>query len=81
MIVDDTNLTLKHVTELAEFAEHSRPGVQVRVKLFNTPLDVCLERNAKRTGNACVPEAVIRRFHTQLLESLSQESGEEFFNV
>src|SRR5206468_11991987 len=26
VIVDDTNLTLKHVTELAEYAESCRPG-------------------------------------------------------
>jgi predicted kinase len=33
---------------------------------FNTPLDVCLERNEQRTGRAFVPRGVIRRMNFQM---------------
>lgn len=33
--------------------------------IFNTPLNVCLSRNANRTGRAKVPEEVIRNMYSQ----------------
>ena len=32
----------------------------------DVPLSVCLERNKQRTGRACVPESVIKRFHKSM---------------
>ena len=47
-------------------------GVALNAVVFNTPLEVCLERNAQRTGRACVPETVIRNmynnFHSPALD-------------
>ena len=40
--------------------------VNINAVLFNTPLEVCLERNAQRTGRACVPETAIRNMHKNL---------------
>ena len=37
----------------------SLEGVNVNCIVFKTPLSLCLERNARREGLACVPEAVI----------------------
>ena len=37
--------------------------VNINAVLFNTPLEVCLERNAQRTGRACVPETAIRNMY------------------
>jgi len=78
VIVDDTNVKTSYVKDLVEYVERLRPNANVVVKLFNTPLDVCLERNAKRTGRAKVPEDIVRKFYKSLTDSLSNESGEEF---
>lgn len=81
VIVDDTNVKTSYVKELVEFVKRLRPNSEVRVKLFNTPLETCLERNAKRTGRARVPEDIVRKFYKSLNDALSQESGEEFLNI
>lgn len=33
---------------------------------MDTPLDVCLQRNAQRSGRALVPEDVIRDMHQHM---------------
>lgn len=38
-------------------------GVALNAVVFNTPLEVCLERNAQRTGRACVPETAIKNMY------------------
>lgn len=38
-------------------------GVALNAVVFNTPLEICLERNAQRTGRACVPETAIRNMY------------------
>jgi len=40
--------------------------VKVSCLVFNTPIEVCIERNAKREGRACVPEYVIRSMYTKM---------------
>ena len=42
--------------------------VNINAVLFNIPLEVCLERNAQRTGRACVPETAIRNMHKNLTD-------------
>lgn len=78
VIVDDTNVKTSYVKDLVEYVTRIRPNANVQVKFFNTPLDVCLERNAKRTGRAKVPEDIVRKFYKSLNDSLANESGEEF---
>lgn len=78
VIIDDTNVTAGAVNEIRSLVLQQFPGAEFQVKLFDVPLDVCLERNAKRTGIAHVPEHVVRNFHNKLREALSQESGEEW---
>lgn len=81
VVIDDTNVKTSYVKDLVEFVRRLRPNAVVQVKLFNTPLDVCLERNAKRTGRAKVPEDIVRKFYKSLNDSLANESGEEFDNI
>lgn len=40
---------------------------------FNIPLEVCLARNANRTGMAFVPEDVIKSMHKSLIPITEQE--------
>jgi 2',3'-cyclic-nucleotide 3'-phosphodiesterase len=41
-------------------------GVKLIAVRFDTPLNICLKRNEKRAGRACVPRSVLRRmFHTK----------------
>lgn len=37
--------------------------VNLNAIVFDIPLEVCLERNAQRTGRACVPETAIRNMY------------------
>lgn len=59
VICDDTNLMDHHVEDLEAIAKRAGAIVTV-IDLRDTPLAVCLERNAQRTGSALVPEQVIR---------------------
>lgn len=61
VISDDTNLDPKVVKHLAKIAEFFGYGVEVRD--FDTPLKVCIERDAQREGIAQVGEDVIRGMH------------------
>lgn len=38
-------------------------NVNLNAVVFDIPLEVCLERNAQRTGRACVPETAIRNMY------------------
>lgn len=77
VIVDDTNLKSSQIKDLREHVERCNATAEFRVKLFDTPLEICLERNAKRTGREFVPEDVIRRFHKELREALDRESAQD----
>lgn len=62
VISDDTNFTTWD--ELSWVAE--KAGCKTVLKDFTeVPLHLCLARNAKRKGIAKVPDAVIRRMHTE----------------
>lgn len=72
VVVDDTNIEDKHynrVCQIAErFAQDRGMSVTVSVKVFDTPLDECLRRNALREGKAVVPADVIKKMHTKLMK-------------
>lgn len=42
--------------------------VNLNAIVFNIPLEVCLERNAQRTGRACVPETAIHGMYMNLTD-------------
>jgi len=64
LVVSDTNLVPAFRQALE--AMLTGLGYSVRYVLFDTPLEVCLSRNAARERQ--VPEDVIRRMHRQYLE-------------
>ena len=68
VIVADTNLRAKYRRRWAKMAEQC--GASYREVVFDTPLDVCLARDAAR--DKPVGEEVIRRMHEQFLTTLSQ---------
>lgn len=64
IIVDNTNITVDAVKPYYELAhEYMYRVIMVRV---DTPLDVCLERNAQRPEHRRIPEDVIREMHGKL---------------
>lgn len=44
-------------------------GVPVQIVWIDTPLEVCLERNARRPEDRRVPEDVIRNMHDKILSA------------
>lgn len=62
VIFDATNCVPKYRKQLLKIADECHASKECVV--FMTPLEDCLENNAKRDRN--VPEAVIRRYHDEL---------------
>lgn len=63
VIVDDTNFEEKHYTVIKEIAAHHKTVVEVN--FFDTPIEVCVERDSKR--EAPVGKKVIQRMYNQYL--------------
>lgn len=53
---------------------HLRDGDHILVHVFNLPLDVCMQRNAQRTGLECVPENVLESMHGNFTSKLITKS-------
>lgn len=60
--VDATHLTDKSRNKTRRRLNHKNIDKIVNV-IFDVPLEVCLERNAQRTGRAAVPEDVIKNMY------------------
>lgn len=58
VISDDTNLQRVHKERLAQIAFEE--GAELVVQRFDTPVDVCIRRDARRQGDDRVGEKVIR---------------------
>lgn len=54
VVVDATNLNRKR--RMSFLAQFKRFSCTKKCVLFITPAEICMERNRKRTGNACVPK-------------------------
>lgn len=72
VVVDDTNLNPQHERDIRQMLLfNSHPNVntaEVELKFFDTPVNECIERDAKRpVGGGYVGEEVIRRFASQLV--------------
>ena len=64
IIIDETFVNPATRRDTEEFLE-GRATVEYK-DFTDVPLAVCLERNKQRTGRACVPEFVIRKFHKNM---------------
>lgn len=60
--VDATHLTDKSRNKTKRRLNHKNIDKIVNV-IFDVPLEVCLERNAQRTGREAVPEDVIKNMY------------------
>lgn len=64
VIVDATHCKPKYIREWCEFVNQNLPSkVQVLIRRFDTPVEVCLQRNAQRAEGERVPEWVIKRMY------------------
>jgi predicted kinase len=65
VIIDDTNLSPKHVRKMRGEIANMFPGVGWKTIRFDCPLSEAMRRNALRQGHARVPEHVIKRMWIQ----------------
>lgn len=75
VIIDDTNLHPKHIRKIKSLAG---PLNEVEVIFFNTPIEVCIARDAKREGKAHVGEKVIRMMNGQWSKWQHEDTSVEF---
>ncbi len=78
LIIDQTSCSFGSLTKLITAI---RPVLDeendtIIVRIFDTPLATCLERNAARTGFACVPDSVIYNMHASRLLRCEQTPSE-----
>ncbi|MFB6398319.1 AAA family ATPase [Polymorphospora lycopeni] len=71
VICDDTNLSQRSMQQLRRIADQAGARFKV-VDLTGVPIDVCIARDAQRTGPARVGEAVIRRMYAQYRRELAR---------
>lgn len=69
VMVDDTNLSNWHVDKLCKIAELSHAQVEI-IDLRDVPIDVCIERDSRRTGRERVGAGVIMNMYTQFKDDL-----------
>lgn len=63
VVVDDTNFEAKHLKQIKMLSEINE--AEVEVKVFNTTLEECIERDKNRENG--VGESVIRDMHERYL--------------
>ena len=59
-IYDNTNFSPRIYKRVCQIAAEEIGDVQVEEKVFDVPLETCIERDKLRVGRACVGEKVIR---------------------
>ena len=69
MIYDNVFADATHLNFASRNKTISRINVpvdEINVVFLNTPLNICIERNAKREGRKFVPETVIKNMHKSI---------------
>ena len=69
MIYDNVFADATHLNFASRNKTISRINVpvdEINVVFLDTPLDICIERNAKREGRKFVPETVIKNMHKSI---------------
>jgi predicted kinase len=78
LIVDNTHIPAKSVERLHKLAQEVADDLNVEIKItewcFFTHLKTALERNAKRSGSARVPDDAIRKMHSQVEKSYNDSA-------
>ena len=77
VVYDATNISEWARSEVYKTVKAVRriTGIQVEIELyyFDTPVDVCIERNSHREGAACVPVDCIERMAANLVPPTEEE--------
>ena len=60
VIVDDTNLSVKHQERLELVVSHVNLGVDIELVFFDVSVEECIRRDSQRTGVAKVGSKVIQ---------------------
>lgn len=78
VVHDATNLTTRFTQKIANIGYSH--GAEVKIKVFDVPLETALERNRKRglMGGRLVPEDVIRKQHGRLQNSKNWKPKKPF---
>ena len=71
VVVDNTNASPREWASIIEVAR--RHGARLRAVFLDVPLDVCLERNAARTGRARVPTVGVLDAWKRLVPPTAEE--------
>lgn len=79
IVVDATHINYYSRQNLFAHLNIDAEKVTTICVYFKVPVEVCLQRNANRTGRELVPEVVIRRFYRTLTNPRSDGSW-KFFN-
>ncbi len=62
VIIDNLNLNRRHFDDVCKIARSVNKDIQVIEKAFYVELEDAIERDSKRSGKACVGEAVINKW-------------------
>ena len=63
VIADATHLNEFSRRKLTQSIDRRYTDYEIVYVVFNVDLQTCLERNAQRTGRACVPEQTVRNMY------------------
>ena len=78
-VVDNTNPT---PSDRARYLVPARAaGFTTVGYCFDCRLHECLERNAHRSGNECIPDAAVRAIHRRLIPPDPEEGFDELYRV
>jgi predicted kinase len=69
VVVSDTNLPQRTARDWAKLAQFAKADFRV-MDFSNVPLEICLDRNARRTGEGHVPPGVIERQYERFIAQL-----------
>lgn len=79
VIADATFLNIPSRSKFLRALGRSLEGVKIIAIMMDTPLEVCLERNAKREGRALVPEDAIINMSSSLRTPALEEGFDEIY--
>ena len=65
VIADATHIDMSSRKKLTYAIDKSFTDYNIVYVTFNTPIEICLERNNMREGRMCVPEDVIRSMYNK----------------
>lgn len=75
VFADATHLGKKSRKKLLKALALDPKYIEINAVYMNTPLNICLERNAQRTGREKIPENVIKNMYEKILSFPAADEG------